>query len=134
MTHLFVCFLSQLINFLTKMKVLLGVSFWIVEWESVYLKCYFNFLINWNTKLDIKFWFLLLYWSWATKHQIKCFFDLKKMNIEIEILNSFFNFNFNFKNEKANPLKQTSYETTIIHKISQTNSNFRVTQRTTRKV
>ena len=55
----------------------------------------------------------------------------KKINIEIEILNSFFNFNFNFKNEKANLLKQTSYETTIIHKISETNSNFRVTQRTT---
>ena len=53
------------------------------------------------------------------------------MNIEIEILNSFFNFNFNFKNQKANLLKQTSYETTIIHKISETNSNFPVKQRTT---
>ena len=39
--------------------------------QSVYLKCYFIFLINWNTKLEIKIWFSFLYWSWDTKRETK---------------------------------------------------------------
>ena len=36
------------------------------------------------------------------------------MNIEIQILISFFFFLFNLKNEKWNVLKQISYETTVM--------------------
>ena len=36
---------------------------------TVYLKCHFVFLINCNTKLEIKFWFLFLYWNWDIKHK-----------------------------------------------------------------
>ena len=50
-------------------------------WESVYLKDHFVFLINWNTKLEIKFWFSFLYWSWVMswdiKHKTKWLFDFQ---------------------------------------------------------
>ena len=45
--------------------------------ESVYPKCHFVFLINWNMKLEIKFWFSFLYWSWDRKHQNKRFFHFQ---------------------------------------------------------
>ena len=45
--------------------------------ESVYLKCHNIFLINWNTKLEIKFWFSFQYLSWDMKHQTKWFFDFQ---------------------------------------------------------
>ena len=40
--------------------------------QSVYPKCHFIFLINWNTKLETKFWFSFLYWSWDIKHKNPC--------------------------------------------------------------
>ena len=85
--------------------------------ESVYLKChfvfficflllFFFFLINWNAKLEIKFWFLFLYWSWDIKHKTKWFFDFQNnwtLKFKYEVRFSFFH--FNLKNEKPNPLK-----------------------------
>ena len=35
------------------------------------------FLINWNTKLQIKFWFLFLSWNWDIKHETNSFFDFQ---------------------------------------------------------
>ena len=67
---------------------------------------FFFFLINWNAKLEIKFWFLFLYWSWDIKHKTKWFFDFQNnwtLKFKYEVRFSFFH--FNLKNEKRNPLK-----------------------------
>ena len=37
----------------------------------VYSKCNFVFSMNWNTKLEVKFWFSFLYRSWDIEHEIK---------------------------------------------------------------
>ena len=59
---------------------------------SVYPKCHFVFFINWNVKLEIKFWFSFLYWSWDRKHQNKWFSDFETT----EHWNSDLKFGFRF--------------------------------------
>ena len=62
-------------------------------WQSLYLKCHFVFLINWNTKLEIKFWFSFLYWSWDIKNKTKPFFHFKNnwtLKFKFEVRFSFF--------------------------------------------
>ena len=46
--------------------------------EYVFPKCRFVFLINWNTKLEIKSWLSFLYWIWDRKHQNKWFSVFQK--------------------------------------------------------
>ena len=59
------------------------VNIWIEYFQSVYLKCHFVFfffvffLISWNTKLEIQFWFSFLYWSCDIKHKSKWFFHFQ---------------------------------------------------------
>ena len=63
---------------------------------------------NWNTKLEIKFWFLFLYWSWGIKHKTKWFFDFHNTwTVKFKFEVSFFVVHFNLKNEKSNLLKNT---------------------------
>ena len=53
----------------------------------VYPKCHFVFLINWNAKLEIEFWFLFLYWNWDIKHKVPFrFFDKLKYEFRNEAL------------------------------------------------
>ena len=62
-------------------------------WFGVYPKCHFVFLINWNMKLEIKFWFSFLYWSWDRKHQNKWFSDFRNnwtLKFKFEVCFSFF--------------------------------------------
>ena len=61
--------------------------------QSVYPMCHFVFLITWNMKLEIKFWFSFLYWSWDRKHQNKWFFDFQNswtLKFKFEVCFSFF--------------------------------------------
>ena len=47
------------------------------------------FLINWNMKLEIKFWYSFLYWSWDRNHQNKYFSDFQN-KFKFEVCFSFF--------------------------------------------
>ena len=79
---------------------------------SVYPKCHFVFLINWNTKLDIKSWFLFLYWDWDIKHKTNWFFHFQNnrtLKFKLEISFSFFI--LIWQNEKPNLFGQISYKT-----------------------
>ena len=61
--------------------------------EFVYPKCHFVFSINWNMKLETKFLFSFLYWSWDKKHQNKWFFDFPNnwtLKFKFEVCFSFF--------------------------------------------
>ena len=72
------------------------------------------FLVNWNTKLEIKLWFSFLYRSWDIKHQTKWFFNFKSnwtLKFEFELRFSFLILIWKTENEKPNILKQISYET-----------------------
>ena len=67
---------------------------------SVYLKCHSVFLINWNAKLDIKFWFSFLCWSWDIKHKSKWFFDFQNnwdLKFKFEVRFPFFIFIWKIK-------------------------------------
>ena len=67
---------------------------------SLYLKCHSVFLINWSTKLDIKFWFSFLCWSWDIKHKSKWFFDFQNnwaLKFKFEVRFSFFIFIWKIK-------------------------------------
>ena len=66
--------------------------------QSVYPKCHFVFLINWNMKLKIKFWFSFLYWSWDKKHQNKWFSDWT-IKFKFEVCFSFFILIWKTKNQ-----------------------------------
>ena len=74
------------------------------------------FLINWNAKLERKFWFLFLYWSWDMKHKTKnelyfvfhffFFFYEKRMRalkiqsknlLNVKIVVNYLNFVFHFE-------------------------------------
>ena len=76
-----------------------------LQWtfKSVYPKCHFIFfLINWNTKLEIKFWFLFLYWNWDIKHKTNWFFDFQNnrtLKIKLEVHVSFFILVWQTKNQ-----------------------------------
>ena len=70
--------------------------------QSVYPKCHFVFLINWNTKLEIKFWFLFLYWNWDIKHKTNWFFDFQNnrtLKFKLEVRFSFFILIWKTKNQ-----------------------------------
>ena len=72
------------------------------------------FLINWNTKSEIKLWFSFLYSSWDIKHQTKWFFDFKSnwtLKLVFKLRFSFLILIWKTENEKPNILKQISYET-----------------------
>ena len=83
-------------------------------WEGIYVpKVPFRFLINWNTKLEIKFWFSFLYWSWDIKHKNVFFGFQNNWTLKNQIWSSVFVFYFNLKSKKPNLLKQISYAITI---------------------
>ena len=70
--------------------------------KSVYPKWHFVFWINWNMKLEIKFWFSFLYWSWDRKHQNKWFFDFQNnwtLKFKFEVCFSFFILIWKTKNQ-----------------------------------
>ena len=51
------------------------------------------FLINWNAKLEMKFWFLFLYWSWDVKYKTKWFLDFQNnrtLKFKVKVRFSFF--------------------------------------------
>ena len=60
------------------------------------------FLINWNMKLELKFWFSFLYWSWDRKHQNKWFSDFQNswtLKFKFEVCFSFFILIWKTKNQ-----------------------------------
>ena len=66
-------------------------SVWVKQF--MYSKCHFVFLINWNTKLEIKFWFSFLYWNWDIKHKTNWFFvfqNTRTLKFKLEVRFSFF--------------------------------------------
>ena len=74
----------------------------VIEAKSVYQKCVFVFLINWNLKLQIKFWFSFQYWSWGRKHRNKWFSDFQSnwtLKFKFELCFSFFNLIWKTKNQ-----------------------------------
>ena len=70
--------------------------------QSVYQECHFVFFINWNMKLEIKFWFSFLHWSWDRKHQNKWFSDFQNnwtLKFKFEVCFSFFILIWKTKNQ-----------------------------------
>ena len=60
------------------------------------------FLIHWNIKLEIKFLFSFLYWSWDRKHQNKWFSDFRNnwtLKFKIEVCFSVFILIWKTKNQ-----------------------------------
>ena len=62
----------------------------------------FHFFISWNTKLERKFWFSFLYWSWDIKNQTKWFLDFQnnwELKFKFEVRFSFFILIWKTKNQ-----------------------------------
>ena len=124
-THLVLCFISQLQYRKEDLNFKSNIAFQFIKktkWhfrytdlKCVYPKYHFAFLINWNMKLEIKFWFLFLT-------------EVDTKNIKINPSSLFFVFHYNLKNEKPNLLKQISYKTSYhppyatIMRIKESNS------------
>ena len=70
--------------------------------ESLYPKFHSVFSINWNIKLEIKFWFSFLYWSWDRKHQNRWFSNFQNnwtLKFKSEVCFSFFILAWKTKNQ-----------------------------------
>ena len=66
------------------------------------------FLINWNRKLEIKFWFSFLYWSWHRKHKTIWFFDFENnwtFKFKYEVRFSFLILIWKTKNQSHHSLR-----------------------------
>ena len=76
-------------------------TMWKHSTKSVYPKCHFIFLTNWNTKLEIEFWFSFLYWNWD-KYKTNLFFDFQNnrtLKFKLEFRFSFFILIWKTKNQ-----------------------------------
>ena len=77
-------------------------TMWKHSTKSVYPKCHFIFLTNWNTKLEIEFWFSFLYWTWHIKYKTNLFFNFQNnrtLKFKLEFRFSFFILIWKTKNQ-----------------------------------
>ena len=78
-------------------------TMWKHSTKSVYPKCHFIFLTNWNTKLEIEFWFSFLYWTWHIKYKTNFnFFNFQNnrtLKFKLEFRFSFFILIWKTKNQ-----------------------------------